>query len=425
MPKHSLQQKLSFNFNLTPLLKNSINLLSMPYDDLLVEVNNALKENIILTKNTKKTDEFYVNNKINEDSFAKLTFKESLFSSLENQLPNIGLTEKQLNIAYIMLENLTEVGFLEINIEAIIRIYSRKHSKDQVNIQQCEMVKNKMQTNLDPFGIASFNTQDFLLLQVNHKGNLADQSLIVKLLSGETDISQITEIQRCNFIKVVKYLNKTPADNLGNIQNSYIQPDIFINKADDGWRISLKKLPAIMLNKEYLALRKQIPDKTLFNEHLSIARGLVDFLTYRNQYLQRISKALVAKQHQALNKGLEYILPLTQKQLALELDMGESTLSRLIKNKYMDTPIGTIKIQDLFSANVGNHAAKSIQHRIIQIIHNESIALSDQKICDLLTRDRIVICRRTITKYRKKLNIPCARYRKLFNLKLKNNDAKK
>jgi DNA-directed RNA polymerase specialized sigma54-like protein len=59
----------------------------------------------------------------------------------------------------------------------------------------------------------------------------------------------------------------------------------------------------------------------------------------------------------------------------------------------METPIGTIKIQDLFSANVGNHASKSIQHRIIQIIQNENVALSDQKICDLLTRDKVVICR--------------------------------
>ncbi len=419
MPKNTLQQKLSFNFNLTPLLKNSINLLSMPYEELLVEINNALEENIILTENTKnteKTEEFYSSNsKTNEDTFAKLAFKESLFSNLTSQLTNIGLNKQQLSIAHIMVENLTEVGFLEVSIETIMRVYLRKHPNTFIDIQQCEAIRQKIQTQLEPFGIASFNTQDFLLLQINHSKNISEQSLIVKLLSGKTDITQVSPLQKRNFIKVVNNLSKTPTNQLDNAQNPSIQPDIFINKTVDGWHIRLKKLPDITLNKEYLALRKQIPDKTLFNEHLNIARGLVDFLTYRHQYLQQITKALVAKQHQALDKGLAYLLPLTQKQLALALNMGESTLSRLIKNKYMDTPIGTLSIQDLFSANVGVHASKSIQHRIIQIIRHENKALSDQKICDLLTQDKVVICRRTVTKYRKKLNIPCAYQRNTMN----------
>lgn len=417
MPKNLLQQKLGFNINLTPLLKNSIGLLTMPYDDLLVEINNALEENMLLVENTEKVGDYSSNyEKSNEDIFAKLEHKESIFSNLENQLLNIGLTAEQLNIAYIMVENLTEVGFLEVNIETIMRIYLRKHPKSKINTQQCEEVREKMQINLEPFGIASFNTQDFFLLQINHSKNIADKSLIVKLLLGDVDISQVTSAQKDSFLSTVKLLTKIPIDNLDNIQNSYIQPDIFIEKKEDNWRIHLKKLPDITINKEYLSFRTQIPDKTLFNEHLAIARGLISSLAYRNQYLQQIAKALVVKQQQALTKGLECLLPLTQKQLAFELGMGESTLSRLIKDKYMDTPIGVISIQDLFSANIGKHASKSIQHKITQIIHNENKTLSDQKICDLLIQDKVDICRRTVTKYRKKLNIPCAHHRKLFKI---------
>ena len=420
MPKNSLQQKTTFNLNLSLSLKNSIELLAMPYDDLLIEINNALEENIVLTENTEKISEYpSTYEKINENDFVKLEYKESLFSNLENQLLYLGLTNEQLNIAHIMVENLTEVGFLEVSIKTIMHIYLRKHPNSQINTQQCDAVKEKMQTNLEPFGIASFNTQDFLLLQVSHSKDIVDKSTIMQLLSGEIDINQVTTTQKHNFLDAIKLLPKTPVDNLDNIQNSYIRPDIFIEKVEGKWCISLKKLPAITVNKEYLSLRKQIPDKTLFNEHLAVARGLIGFLSYRNQCLQQITKVLITKQPQALIKGLEYLLPLTQKQLALELDIGESTLSRLIKNKYMETPIGIIKIQDLFSANVGNHASKSIQHRIIQIIQNENVALSDQKICDLLTQDEIVICRRTITKYRKKLNIPSARHRKLFNMKFR------
>ncbi len=417
MPKNLLQQKLGFNINLTPLLKSSIELLTIPYDDLLVEINNALEKNILLIENTEKTGVYSSNyEKTNEDAFAKLEYKESIFSNLENQLPNIGLTAEQLNIAYIMVENLTEVGFLEVNIETIMRIYLRKQPGSKISTQQCEEVRGQMQINLEPFGIASFNTQDFFLLQINHSKDIADKSLIVKLLLGDVDISQVTSVQKDSFFSAVKLLTKTPTDNLDNIQNSYIQPDIFIEKKEDNWRIRLKKLPDITINKEYLSLRTQIPDKTLFNEHLAMARGLIDSLAYRNQYLQQITKALVVKQRQALTKGLEYLLPLTQKQLAFELGMSESTLSRLIKDKYMSTPIGVISIQDLFSANIGKHASKSIQHKIIQIIRNENKTLSDQKICDLLIQDKVDICRRTVTKYRKKLNIPCSNHRKLFKI---------
>jgi RNA polymerase sigma-54 factor len=153
MPKNLLQQKLGFNINLTPLLKSSIELLTIPYDDLLVEINNALEKNILLIENTEKTGVYSSNyEKTNEDAFAKLEYKESMFSNLENQLPNIGLTAEQLNIAYIMVENLTEVGFLEVNIETIMRIYLRKQPGSKISTQQCEEVRGQMQINLEPFG---------------------------------------------------------------------------------------------------------------------------------------------------------------------------------------------------------------------------------------------------------------------------------
>jgi RNA polymerase sigma-54 factor len=175
MPKNSLQQKTTFNLNLSLSLKNSIELLAMPYDDLLIEINNALEENIVLTENTEKISEYpSTYEKINENDFVKLEYKESLFSNLENQLLYLGLTNEQLNIAHIMVENLTEVGFLEVSIKTIIHIYLRKHPNSQINTQQCDAVKEKMQTNLEPFGIASFNTQDFLLLPLINK--IIDQS---------------------------------------------------------------------------------------------------------------------------------------------------------------------------------------------------------------------------------------------------------
>jgi RNA polymerase sigma-54 factor len=113
-----------------------------------------------------------------------------------------------------------------LEVATIIHSYLRKHPNSQINTQQCDAVKEKMQTNLEPFGIASFNTQDFLLLQVSHSKDIVDKSTIMQLLSGEIDINQVTTTQKHNFLDAIKLLPKTPVDNLDNIQNSYIRPDI-------------------------------------------------------------------------------------------------------------------------------------------------------------------------------------------------------
>lgn len=415
MPKTALQTKLGFNLNLTPLLKNSLRLMSMPYMELLTEINLALENNILLTEvQAKNTENSYSASTHTDDNFLqKIESIQSLFASLDNQLRNANLTTQQYNIASIIIENLTVDGFLEPGIETITRVYLRNNPRHKVGDKECELVRIYIQNNFEPFGVASLNTQDFLILQVNQQPNIKHKRLLSQLLLGGIEIDLISSEQRRNFISVINTLAKTPADNFdANIQHQYIYTDITIEKDDDNWHISLRELPSIVINKEYLSLRSRIHDKTLFNEHLVAARGLVSFIEYRNQCLQLIAKMLVVKQEQALTKGLKFLKPLSQKQLALELHMGESTLSRLIKDRYMNTPIGVIKIKDLFSSSVGNHASKSIQKIISEIIHQETKALSDQKITNLLIQKNISISRRTVTKYREALNMPCARHRK-------------
>ena len=414
MPKTALQTKLGFNLNLTPLLKNSFRLLSMPYMELLSEINQALENNILLTEDQSKNTEnsYSAHTHADDNSIMQIESKQSLFVSLENQLRNANLTTQQYDIASIIIENLTEEGFLEVDIDVITRVYLRNHPKHAINAKDCELVRSYIQDNFEPFGIASLNTQDFLLLQVNHQPNIDHKTLIIQLLSGKIDLDLISSKQRQQFLATIKSLAKTPVDNFdANIEQQYIHTDITVDKDDGDWRVSLRALPAIVINKEYLSLRSQIQDKTLFNEHLVAARGLVSFIEYRNQCLQLIARMLVIKQEQALTKGVKFLTPLSQKQLASELNMGESTLSRLIKDRYMNTPIGVIKIKDLFSSNVGNHASKSVKQIISEIIHQEAKALSDQKITNLLIEKNITISRRTVTKYREALKIPCARNR--------------
>ncbi|AYQ57689.1 hypothetical protein MS2017_2031 [Bathymodiolus thermophilus thioautotrophic gill symbiont] len=414
MPKISLQTKLGFNLNLTPLLKNSIKLLSMPYVELLSEVNQALENNMLLTENQTKTTESSYYSRNQEEVISQISSKPSLFSSLESQLRNANLTTLQHNIAQIIFENITEKGFLEVDIAFIARIFIKKHSQQTIDNQDCEQVRQYIQNNFEPLGVASLSVQDFLLLQLNQQSNIKHKSLFVQLLLAQIDLDAISPKQRNQFLALIKTLSKTPVDNFdNNADRQYIQTDIAIEKEGENWHIHLRTLPSIAINKKYLSLRAHIQDKTLFNEHLMAARSLISFLSYRNQFLQLITKELIVKQTQALTKGLKYLTPLTQKQLAIELNIGESTLSRLIKNRYMDTPIGTIRIKDLFSSNVGNYASKSVQQIIKSIIQRETKPLSDQKITNLLIQKNINISRRTVTKYRKTLNIPCAKYRKL------------
>lgn len=414
MPKNSLQTNIGFNFNLTPLLKNSIRLLSMPYTELLSEINEALEKNIVLTENDSYTsDNFYSKTSQADENYQlQIESTDSLFFNLENQLLNSALSEQGINIANIIIENLTEEGFLEVNIDVILSVFHRQHPNEKINTGQCENIRHYIQTNFEPFGVASFNMQDFMLLQINQQPDIKDKPLISKLLLGTLDINEINLKQRSHLLSIIKTLSKTPVDGLyDNNQNQYIQSDITIENHANEWQISLRSLPSITLNKEYLSLRSKIKDKSLFNEHLVAARGLIGFVEYRNQLLQLISKALVEKQSEALTKGLLYLNPLSQKQLAQELTIGESLLSRLIKGKYADTPIGVIQIKDLFSSSVNHHSSTSVKQMVKNIISKENKALSDQKITNLLIQKDIHISRRTVTKYRKALKIPCARDR--------------
>jgi len=414
MPKNLLQTNLGFNLNLTPLLKNSIKLLSMPYTELLSEINQALEKNIVLTENNSYEDDNFISNRsgIDENYQFQVESKDSFFSNLESQLLNSTLSHQDCNIAKIIFENLTEEGFLEVNIDAIGRAFKRQHPHDEINTNQCESVRQYIQVNFEPLGIASFNTQDFLLFQINQLHDIKDKSLISELLLGKLDINKINSKQRDYLLSIIKTLAKTPVDSINvNDQNQYIQTDVTIENNMNEWQVKLRSLPAITLNKEYLSLRSRIKDKSLFNEHLIAARGLIGFIEYRNQLLQTITGTLVEKQRQALQKGLRYLKPLSQKQLAQELNIGESSLSRLLKGKYADTPIGVIQIKDLFSSSVNHHSSTSVKQMVNDIINKENKALSDQKITNLLIQKGIHISRRTVTKYRKALKIPCARDR--------------
>ena len=124
MPKNSLQTNLGFNLNLTPLLKNSIKLLSMPYTELLSEINQALEKNIVLTENNSYADDNFISNRsgIDENYQFQVESKDSFFSNLESQLLNSTLSHQDVNIAKIIFENLTEEGFLEVNIDVIGRV---------------------------------------------------------------------------------------------------------------------------------------------------------------------------------------------------------------------------------------------------------------------------------------------------------------
>lgn len=415
MPKITLQTKIGFNLKLSPTLKNSINLLSISHIELTTEINKALENNMLLTEVESKTHEYnaYLGQNKNKEAYElQIKSEESLFSKLEKQLLTSNLSVQQLAIAKLIIDNLDEFGFLKASIETIFRVYQRQYSKEKINIQDCEVVRSYMQHNFEPLGIASFNTQDFLLLQVGKQANIIEKPLIIRLLSEDISIDAITPTQKSTFLKMVKSLLKTPVDNTQyDVQTQFIQADASIYKDEGGWHIKLKSLPTIAINKQYLALRKKIKDKTLFNQHLSSARGLMSFIEYRNKSLQVVVSTLINKQELALIKGERFLKPLSQKEMALELNIGESTLSRLIKNKYIDTPIGTIKIQDLFSASVGQNSSKSVKQMIIEIIQQEKNALSDQKITDILMQDNINISRRTVTKYRKSVNISCARDR--------------
>ncbi len=432
--KPSLQLKIKPKLKLTPSLKHQLALLMLPKLELEQTVKQELEENPFLeeilnvipeNKEPIKDLSSYIQE---EENFRlkTLTYKPSLYEIIETQI-ELEFDSTEEKIAKELVANINEKGFLETPIEEIAKKLNQP-------VEKVEEVRQKL-IRLEPLGIASKDIKEFLKLQINEI--FGKDELLEKII--ENDIENINKIDYITkkynlskeeaekIINLIKCLVPYPTYNFDAETSPYIEPDIFIYEKNGKFEVEINEtgIPKLKLTNQYRKLisKKDLPENTkkFLEDKLQKAIGIIKGIEQRRENLKNIVNALVKHQEEFLRKGKTHLKPLKLKDIAEEVGLHESTVSRIISGKYAQTPIGVIPLKAFFSralsSTTGEVSTEKIKLLIKDIIENENKEkpLSDDAIAKILQERGINIARRTVAKYRQELKIPGARERRVKN----------
>jgi RNA polymerase sigma-54 factor len=359
---------------------------------------------------------------------AKRSFAEQLVSQLRIATED----EKTIAIGDYIIGSLDESGYLTCELEEITGTFD-------VSLEEAERVLKIIQT-FDPPGVGARNLQECLLIQLSTRG--LQDSLAAKIIRDHfndfkqkkyVEISKklkipIQEVQsQC---KTISTLDPKPGLEIMAGDPQYVIPDLVVEKVDDKYVIYLndKNIPRLRISQAYQdeLLKDNSKDgnketKEFIHSRLKSARWLIQTIEQRRRTMVKVMECIVSKQHEFFERGTAFLRPLTLQQVASEINMHESTVSRVTTNKYVQTPRGVFELKFFFSSSLGTSdgneiSAKSAKDRIRRIIEKEDShnPLSDQKIADILKTGGLNIARRTVAKYREQLNILPARMRKQY-----------
>ena len=385
--------------------------------------------------------EDYANNFDSDFSFARetppadapsqfdfISSKPGLIAHLQWQLTHLDLKENELDIAFFIMGNLENHGFLAIDIPDICTYAG-------VSEETAEQMLRLMQ-NLDPPGIAARNIRESLLLQLERRE--LESSLAYTIVSEHMNLletrnyaliarktgSTVRNVMK--EIEVITSLTPFPGNEFSNEQIHYIVPDVYVYKIDGEYLVELNNdgLPQLKLSSEYQKMIKK--KKNLNAESLGYlkekkrnAEWFIKSIQQRQRTIYKVMESLLKFQRDFFEYGPGHLRPLILRDVAEDIEMHESTVSRVTSNKYAHTPQGIYELKYFFSTAVATTdgdtvASESIRNRIRQLIQNENPAkpLSDNKISKILFGENIQVARRTVAKYRDQIGILPVKYRR-------------
>jgi RNA polymerase sigma-54 factor len=357
-----------------------------------------------------------------------LTKKTTLFDHLLWQLKLSRVTEQEILVGSEIIGNIDEEGYLRSTLADIAQICS-------VDEPFVESVLKKVQ-EFDPIGVGARNLQECLLLQVKQLG--MEGSVVEALLR---DHLKDLELRKYKLIakslgidfnevlagaKLVASLDPKPGRQFSQEDVHYISPDIFVYKVGEDFVVVLNDegMPNIRINPLYTGEGRAGGSDTqkteeYINEKMRSALWLIKSIHQRQRTIYRVSKSIVKFQRNFFERGIAYLKPLVLRDIAEDIGMHESTISRVTTNKYMQTPQGLLELKFFFNSGIStiegdDMASESVKNIIKEIVVGEDPRkpLSDQRIAEILSTQNITIARRTITKYREMLKIGSSSERK-------------
>ena len=292
----------------------------------------------------------------------------------------------------------------------------------------------------EPAGIGARDLQDCLLLQLEReKGDNEFEMQVVRdhlddllhnrlpALSSQMGVP-VERLQ--DALEVVGHLDPHPGSMYTRSDNHIVIPDVIVERTESGgWEVSIpdSHLPTVTVNEDYQSIVQDPSvaerDRVYLKEQLSSARFLLDAIAQRKRTLLKIATEIVHRQQDFLSLGPEYLKPLMRQDIADVIGMHVATVSRAVKDKYIQTPSGTVPLANFFSGGIASQdggeaeSSRAVKLKIKKLIENEDSRkpLSDQAIADALAKDGLDISRRTVTKYRIAENIPSTRQRRKFS----------
>ena len=353
----------------------------------------------------------------------------SLEEHLLSQLKITNLSTDQLKVIRHLILHLDENGYFTGELNEI----AESLLVEEELVEECLAV---IQT-LEPAGIGARNLQECLLMQLYYQNpnNELAQTIITnhfvpfaekkwRQISKELQVS-LKEIQ--DLFDQVQLLNPKPGAFLREETSSYIIPDAIVERTTDGLEVRMfdDSLPRISFNESYFKKFKDQDQQVskFLQDKVQDYHWILKAIEQRRETLTRVIAKIVEKQTVCLLKGMQYLEPMTMKEIASGLDIHESTVSRAVREKYIQTPLGTFPLKSFFTSTIQTVAddestsSTQVKNEISNLIEqeNKEKPLSDQEIVGLLKENKgIVVSRRTIAKYREQLGIQSSSKRKRF-----------
>ena len=413
------KQKIS----LTPLLKKSIDLLQLSRYELIQKIDQEIEINPFVEKEI--TDDFEFDENYNDADFDfNVAAVENLRESLINQVNDLSLNDEQKEIALIIVECIDESGQLLDELDEIEEMLSYKYSISDIS----NVLKDIVQ-KLEPIGVGFRDFKECIKIQINSKKfNHKIKALCQEILSqnGSESLEEIinTFQKRGYAVKdIEKAMNEIKSCDLSPGLNyestNYIIPDLKIELKEESLSVNFinDTFPKIKIDHDLIEKTntqlKNNPNKELADK-IQDAKWLLSSIKKRNDTVMQVGELICKRQISFLQDNPLKINPLSNKSLSDELGLHPSTVSRILRSKYIDTPKGIIPLKSLLVSSVSKTRDVTpiqLMQLIESIIKNEKKPKSDNKIAIELNKRGFNLARRTITKYRKKLNIASSRNR--------------
>lgn len=438
IPALELEEEIKNQLETNPLLEEE-----QPPADAAPEINEEPMPDIEkLTGEYQFSDNFEArqyNGKGDNSDYIANTYTKSNDSPLD-QLSRLGLNEMEELIGVEIIGSLSDDGYLRVPFDDLVEDLNTKYELSVTHYDIARVLK--IINHLEPVGLGSRDIQECLTIQLEELDiDDVNRKLCTRMINDHFDAFthkhfeklakelNITKEKLNELFDIIQKLSPHPGLNEETSETEYIYPDFVVSKVDGRWEVDLTKdsTARVRISPKYLEMYSagNTPDETrdFIKNKLEAAKWFLNAVKSRRETMLKVMKAILGKQTEFFDTNGEVLKPMFEKDIADEINMDVSTVSRVVRGKYVQTDFGIFELKYFFSSAYRNESGEDISNKMVKekikgIIDNEdkSKPLSDDMVMEMMKKEGFNIARRTVAKYRESLHIPKATLRRKIAL---------